>query len=383
VLSTLAIAGYRSIRELVVPLRRLNIVCGANGSGKSNLYRALRLLADIAHGRVIAALAAEGGLDSTLWAGLEEITAAVRRGDFPLQGTRRKRPVSLRLGFAAEPFGYAIDLGLPQPTASMFAFDPEIKREVVWNGAVLRPASLLAERRNAFVRLRGDADWQTASAQLANFDSMISQIADPRGAPELLLLRETMRAWRFYDHLRSDAHAPARQARIGTRTPVLGNDGADAAAAVQTIREIGAVEAFDAAIDAAFPGSQVEVEAHAGGIELVLRQPGLLRGLRAAEWSDGTLRYVLMAAALLTPRPPPLMVFNEPETSLHPDLLPALGALLQRAARDTQLIVVTHANRLVASLDGAPDAQIIRLQKDFGATIADELVAPPWVWPQR
>ena len=59
-----------------------------------------------------------------------------------------------------------------------------------------------------------------------------------------------------------------------------------------------------------------------------MRQHGLLRPLKAAELSDGTLRYLLWVAALLTPRPPGLLVLNEPETSLHPDLLPALGRLI-------------------------------------------------------
>ena len=48
---TLAVSGYRSIRSLVLPLERLNVVTGGNGSGKSSLYRALRLLADVARGR--------------------------------------------------------------------------------------------------------------------------------------------------------------------------------------------------------------------------------------------------------------------------------------------------------------------------------------------
>jgi predicted ATPase len=61
-LNTLAVSGYRSLRELIVPLERLNLVTGPNGSGKSNLYRALRLLAETAQGRVIQSLAREGGL---------------------------------------------------------------------------------------------------------------------------------------------------------------------------------------------------------------------------------------------------------------------------------------------------------------------------------
>lgn len=72
-LNTLAVSGYRSLRDFVVPLDRLNLVTGPNGSGKSNLYRALRLLAETAQGHVIPSLARGGGLQSTLWAGPEKM----------------------------------------------------------------------------------------------------------------------------------------------------------------------------------------------------------------------------------------------------------------------------------------------------------------------
>ncbi len=61
-LQTLAIENYRSIRSIVVPLGRLNIVKGVNASGKSNLYKALRLIADTADGGVVRSLAREGEL---------------------------------------------------------------------------------------------------------------------------------------------------------------------------------------------------------------------------------------------------------------------------------------------------------------------------------
>ena len=69
--------------------------------------------------------------------------------------------------------------------------------------------------------------------------------------------------------------------------------------------------------------------------------------MKAAELSDGTLRYLLLIAALLSPRPPDLMILNEPETSLHPDLLPPLARLIAQAAQRTQIIVVSHAEPLV------------------------------------
>src|SRR5262244_1785713 len=111
-LTALAISNYRSLRDLVIRLQQLNVVTGPNGSGKSNLYRALRLLAETAQGGVITSLAREGGLQSTLWAGPEKLGRAVKRGEHPVEGTVRKEPINLRLGFSGDAFGYAIDLGL-------------------------------------------------------------------------------------------------------------------------------------------------------------------------------------------------------------------------------------------------------------------------------
>lgn len=382
----LAVENYRSLRGLTLPLEQLNVVTGANGSGKSNLYRALRLLADAARNGAVSALAREGGLPSTLWAGPTTIGRAVREGRYPVQGTVSKGPVGLRLGFAADDFGYAIDFGLPIPGETQFNFDPEIKCEAVWAGPLLRPATLLVDRNGPLVLIRDrGGEWFRVPYGLQPFDSMLAVMADPERAPDLIVMRERIRSWRFYDHLRTDAHAPARSAQIGTRTPVLSHDGADVAAALQTIIEIGNVEALNKAVDNAFPGSTVEIRNSDGRFELTLRQHGLLRPLGSAELSDGTLRYLLWVAALLTPRPPELLVLNEPETSLHPDLLDPLAELIAAASANTQIIVVTHAAALATALRKR-SASMIELEKEFGVTtIVDQapLEEPPWRWPKR
>ena len=302
VLTTLAIANYRSIRQMTLPLGRLNVVTGANGTGKSNLYKALRLLADTARGGVISTLAWEGGFESTLWAGPENITRS------------------------------------------------------------------------------------TLSSSLPNFESMLAELSDAKRTPEVTRIRDTVRSWRFYDHFRADRDSPARQPVVATRTGVLAADGRDLIAALETIREIGDGPALDAAIDDAFPGASVRSCAVDGRLKLEFEQPGLLRPLSAAELSDGTLRYLLWAAALLTPRPPPLMVLNEPETSLHPDLLPALGRLIVHAARNTQVWVVSHASRLVATLEEDGECNAIQLDKELGQSVVGtwgRLEEPEWRWPDR
>ena len=389
-LTTIAIENYRSLRDLRLPLEQLNVLTGANGTGKSSVYRALRLLADCASGRVIASLAREGGLESVLWAGPEHIAASVRAGQHPVQGTLRSRSVSLQLGFASEEFSYLIDLGLPtRDELSAFNLDPEIKREVIWSGPVMRPASVLVKRKRALAELRGSSSrgdqWQSFESRLRPYESVLTEILDPVRAPELLALREQIRTWRFYDQFQTDTDSPVRQSQIGTRTPVLDADGRDLAAALQTIVEIGDADALHGTIDDAFPGSRLVVVESRGRFDLELSAHGLLRPLGAAELSDGTLRFLLLVAALLSPRPPSLMVLNEPETSLHVDLLSALARLIARASAHTQIVVVTHARGLVEALSSC-GAKPLRLVKDFGETTLEgvgRLEQAPWNWGSR
>jgi predicted ATPase len=80
------------------------------------------------------------------------------------------------------------------------------------------------------------------------------------------------------------------------------------------------------------------------------------------------------------------MVLNEPETSLHPDLLPALARLIVQASKRSQIWVVSHAPRLIANLESAADCNAIHLEKDLSQTkvvgqgMLDE---PAWHWPER
>ena len=387
-LTTLAVANYRSINHLVVPLARLNLITGPNGSGKSNLYRALRLLAETAQGGVISALAREGGLDSTFWAGPEKITRRMRSGEVDINGGPLQQVKRLRMGFSSDEFSYSIALGLPPPSAkSAFMLDPQIKHESIWAGPIFRPSSQLVERKNSLIKARKGHDWEILSQHASIFDSLFDQVGSLHTCPEVLGLREAIRGWRFYDYFRSDPEARARQPQLGTRTPVLHHDGRDLAAALQTIIEIGDPEALHAAISDAFPGTRLGISySHGGLFSIELQQKGLLRPLSAAELSDGTLRYLLLVAALLTPRPPSMMVLNEPETSLHPDLLPALARLIISASQHSQVWVVSHARRLIAALQQDPECNCIVLEKNLGQTevVGQRMLDQPvWHWPDK
>lgn len=373
-LTTLAVSGYRSLRDVIVPLGALTVVTGPNGSGKSNLYRALRLLSAAAGGDLVGAVAREGGLPSLLWAGPEQGGT---------QGTVRTRPVAVQLGFASDGLGYLVDLGIPQiEQASPFARDPEIKREQVFAGPVAKPATLLIDRTRRHTRVR-DGGWTDLAQRLAPFESIVTDLAEGDTAPELLTLRRMMGGWRFYDHIRVDPDAPARRPQIGTRSQTLAHDGANLAAVWATVVDAGFGADLDRAVERAFPGSRVRVEGADGLFRLTLHQPGLLRGLDAAELSDGTLRYLLLCAALLPARPAPLVVLNEPEASLHASLLGPLADLVRTASARTQVLLVSHAPDLV---DALPDAARVDLRRgDAGSTVDGQgfLDVPPWNWGRR
>lgn len=366
----IAIEHYRSIRSMVLDLDALTVVTGPNGSGKTNLYRALRLLAETAHNRAGAALAAEGGLASVLWAGKGRYGGSTE-------------PVALKLGFSDDDFSYAVDFGLHANGMGPFRSDPVVKAEAVWAGELLRPATSLARRRGIFAEVRGESGWEPVTVPLEQNDSILAQLADPRLSPEIVLLREQIRAWRFHETFRTDPDAPARRPHAGTFSPVLADDGGNLPSVLATIQQQGFGDELDAAVAEAFPGARLDVGTEPGRFTAGLLQGDLRRPLLARELSDGTLRYLLLAAALLSPRPPRLLVLNEPEAALHVDLVPALSGLIRRASERTQVLVITHSAELARRL--GEHGRRVEL-RGVGDTTIDGLLPlehPPWSWPQR
>lgn len=197
----------------------------------------------------------------------------------------------------------------------------------------------------------------------------MSQIRDPRNYPELSEVREVIRSWRFYHQFPIDSQAPARSPQVGVRTQSLADDGRDLAAALQTVREQGDYRLLDDAIRQAFPSAELSIavdEHHQ--MEVQWTSSGLERPLRARELSDGTLRFLYLAAALLSPNPAPLIALNEPENSLHPEVLEPLARLIANASRRSQLWIVTHCERLAEHVVAHTGARPIRLRACNGET---------------
>jgi predicted ATPase len=279
-----------------------------------------------------------------------------------------RRGVIVEVAF--DSFVYRLEVGLVIPGKSMFNLDPEVKQESI-TFAEGRRKTLLMERAGPTAWMRDDDGKRvTYPLELSSSESVLSQLRDRHRYPEVASLCERMQRWRLYHHFRTDAEAPLRQPQVGVATHVLAATGDDLGAALQTIREVGDAPALDQAIEDAFPGSRLLVEADERvRVSVRMRMPDIRRPLDASELSDGTVRYLCLAAALLTPRPPELLALNEPETSLHPQLLAPLGRLIARAARGSQLFVTTHSRELADALSADTGARTIELRLAGGATV--------------
>ncbi|MFD2182276.1 AAA family ATPase [Rhodoplanes azumiensis] len=377
-----AIAGYRSLRGIRFPVAPLTVLVGANGVGKSNLYRALQLLQATAAGTLARELSAEGGMQSALWAGRRAAGAAVRIKLVVEMADDAAR------GDAAR-FAYAVEIGLVPPTGAAFPFEPQVKEETLVQHGGRRPLTLLDRRGPKAWAIADDGRKQPLGAALLASETALGTVQDAARCPEIDQVRRTMLDWRFYHDLRSDRDSPLRRPCLAVTTPTLSSDGADLAAVFATLVHIRQDTAdLDAVIDDAFPGARLVVPSPERTAAFGLIFPDYpKRVFEAGELSDGTLRYLALAGALLGYRLPGFVALNEPEASLHPDLLEPLARLIVRAARRTQIWVVTHSQPLAQALaaqggvqprtvikrDGETWIEGLRLGGDFSDDEEDEV----------
>jgi len=349
----LHVCGYRSIREMRLSLGQLNVLVGPNGCGKTNLYRAMFLLARAAEGQLAPTLAEEGGMPSVLWAG---------------ERRHKNDPVRMTLAVRIDRLEYELQCGLPRPAPTAFSLDPLVKEEQVWFLDGRKKVHLL-ERHHTSVFARNAEGIRVAYPMaLSESESVLSQLRDPQQFPALSALCQEFFNWRFYHQFRTDPESPLRHPQVGVRSPVLSHDGRNLAAALQTILEIGDHEALQGAIGRISPGAHLVIEHPQARFHITLQTREFRRSFHAWELSDGTLHYLCLLAALLSPRPPLLLALNEPEGSIHPDLLDPLAELMARASRHSQLWITTHSEKLAGHIQRHSGATPIVLEKVGGET---------------
>jgi len=371
-LTAISIEGYRSIRKIRLPVDGLSVFVGGNGVGKTNLYNALTLLRAAADGTLTHAIAAEGGIESVLWAGTRKRGKPVR---LILTAHFEDMQYGVEIGL---PFSYEVELGLRNPVEAAFVIEPLIRGERL----TLRHRGsdvVMMERKYGTVSLRNvDGARETHADAVLPSETALAAFRDAARYPEIEIVRCELEGWRLYHDFRTDAASPIRKPCYAITTPTLSADGHDLAAVLATLFVIrqDTVE-LERAIEDAFPGAILNARDEGSWCKFGMEFAEMPKRVFAAhELSDGTLKYLCLLGALMGYRLPSLIALNEPEASLHPDLLPPLARLIARAAKDTRVWIVTHSLALADALRNEGGATPRTVIKENGATTVVGL--RPW-----
>lgn len=350
----LRVSGYRSLKKIALPLDHLAVYLGANGTGKTNIYRALELCHHAAKGDLSKWLAEQGGMDSVFWAG-------------PRKSHEKARiEVTLELG----DYRYHIELGYRTPTTAAFNGEPLIKEERIEHLSNGRKYTLMSRKGPAISVVDRDDKKILLDDHLLPTQTALSAIPTDIAASTVTALRDTFLDWRFYHAFRVDPDAPVRKPTPAITATKLDSDGGNLGAVFATLAHIREdVNDLRSIVKMAFNGA-----------ELIIPEPDMIadfgmlwrelpqRVFTQAELSDGTIQFLALCGALLSYSTPKLIVLNEPETSLHPDMMPALANLIAKASEVSQIVIVTHSERLTRELESLTACPVRLVQKEDGET---------------
>lgn len=326
-----------------VELGRLNVLIGANGSGKSNVLEAIALLQSAP--RELAVPVREGGgVRDWLWKGAKGIPNAVIEAvvDYP----RGRMPLRYRLSFTEVAQRLSViderienERALPGKQRPYFYFGYEEGRPML---------NVLGEHREL---MREDVNPQ---------QSVLAQRKDPEHYPEITFLGAEFAAIRIFREWNFGRYTPPRLPQpADLPNDFLSEDAANLGLVINQLRsEVEVRPALLAQLREVYEGvSDVDVNVQGGTVQLFLHENRWT--IPATRLSDGTLRWLSLLAVLLHPSPPSVICIEEPEIGLHPDLIPRIAKLLVESSERTQLIVTTHSDVLVDALTDMPDTIVV------------------------
>ncbi len=359
-LTSFSAAGYRSLRSIRLDLGQVSVFVGENGVGKSNLYRALQLIKASADGTLAHEIAGEGGMNSALWSGK-------RRAGQPVR-------VIIDAEFlddeTAARYAYKVEIGLPPPLSAGFAFEPHVKEESLTVEAGRRPVEMMSRKGQAVFARDADGRRVEHPERVLNSETALALLGGAGRYPEVGDMRASVAGWRFYHGFRTDTDSPVRRAALATTSPMLDEDGANLAAVFATLRHIrGDTAELDRCIADAMGGAKLDVPVPEETATFGLVLPEFpQRVFKPQELSDGQIRFLALAGALLSYRLPKLIALNEPESSLHPRMMPALADMIAAAAERTQVWIVTHSRELADLVRDRTGARALTVVRIEGAT---------------
>ena len=340
------------------PMEPLNVFIGPNASGKSNLIEVLTLLA-AAPRDLQTPIRTGGGVSEWLWKGESrppdaavEVTAENPRGPMPLR---------YRLAFTE--------------SAARFRFcDEVVENEDLYPDVEEKPYSYYNYNGgHPAIKFLADESRLNRRINLENVNpeqSILSQRRDPDVYPELTWLASQFEGIRFYREWNFVRSTPPRlPQQPDLPQDYLFEDASNLGVVLSNLlnrppvkrRILEGMRTFYARVE------DIVVNITGGTAQIFFHEEGLQHPVPATRVSDGSLRYLCLLAVLCHPEPPPVICIEEPEISLHPDIIPELAKLLLETSAHSQIFITTHSDILVDALTDTPEAVVV-CEKHDGAT---------------
>ncbi len=312
-LETLRIKGLKSIEEVELRLDALNVVIGPNGSGKSNLIGAFKLLERIVSKRLQLTVGEAGGADRFLF-----------------HGRKRTPEAELYFGFGSN------------------AYDVTLR-------AAVGDTLILAKEGAHYAGYANLEDFQVRLASGSKESGLLDEVEADRGEVSKYVYREIIQWVVYHFHDTSDS-APSKQTGDVDDNRAFRADAGNLAAYLLMLKEtsVANYQQIVHHIQLVAPFFEdftlQSSRANSRKIKLEWRQKGSDAYFDAFSLSDGTLRFMCLATLLLQPKPPSLILLDEPELGLHPAAIQVLADMLKAASRKVQLLVATQSVTLLNQL---------------------------------
>jgi len=358
----LSIKGFRRLQDVQFPLRPLCVMIGANGTGKTSVLDVMSLLANSARGKLSASITELSGLASVLtYDRTDSLSLGISMtvpNHAPLEYSLRLKPQGL---------SYVIDEETltqkrkpqPPPFLHIDSHGPDVKYFEADQRKLVRP----------------NWDHNPLETSLAQVPKMFQEPED---------FRNRLASSTFYHVLNVDPRSPVRLPQPMQPATLPGKNGEELVSCLFYLREAerDRFDAIEDSLRAAFPRfERLDFPPVAAGtLALTWREEGFSKPLYMHQLSEGTLRFLWLATLLQSPGLTALTLLDEPEVSLHPELLSLLADLLRESSRRTQLIVATHSDRLIRFLQ--PKEVVLMNSTDSGMsslTWGDELDLEDWL----
>lgn len=361
-INRIRIAGFRRLQELDLPVRPFMVLIGANGVGKTSFLDVFSLLSASASGNLNGILSQFGGIANILTRGKSEELSFLVDMDVP-----GYKPLEYELHLSPKGTGYSISReilsqqrdGYPQPFKHIDSSDGDIRYYEIDENRLVRP------------------DWEHNP-----LETSLSQVPKMFRQPEEL--RRILATATQYHVLDVGPRAPVKMPQPMKPATLPGPDGEDLVPYLYYLRE-GDRNRFDVIIDSlrsAFPDFE-ELNfppVAAGMLAMTWKDRKFAKPIYMNELSEGMLRFLWLVSLLQSPNLSTVTMIDEPEVSLHPELLNLLADLMREASRRTQLIVATHSDRFIRFLK--PEEVVVMDSNEDGcatATWADSLDLEQWL----